>query len=124
MPTLPWVRLDTDLPTNKKILLLVTLPRGREALGVYCCALAWAGANSTDGYIPDTVLPVVHGRPAHATALVTAGLFRRNGEGWHIVNWDEHQPTRRSLRKRTEASQKANCRRWHGPLCHCWKDTA
>ena len=86
MPALPWVRLDTDLPTNKKMLLLTSLPKGLEAAGVFAFALAWAGANSTDGYIPDSVLRVLHARRSHATALETAGLFERNGEGWHIVD--------------------------------------
>jgi hypothetical protein len=64
---LPWVRLDTQMPTNPKVLDLVaayaklaglkqnqtgdTVPPNREERG---------GQHGTDGFIPETALPFIH----------------------------------------------------------------
>lgn len=125
MSGFPWVRFDTSLPDNPKILALCALKDGRGAAFVYCCGLAYAGKHSTDGFIPREALPRLHGRPADADKLVDVGLWAEQLGGWDIHGWAEYQQaTESSARVRSAkkvGSAKGNCIRWHGPECGCWK---
>lgn len=126
---LTWVRLYTDAPRNKKVLRLMSKPKGRDAWGVYCFSLSWAGDQKTDGYIPDYALPVIHATPAITALLEDAGLWRRNGTGWHIHNWEKRQETvqelaeaRRSKRKRACTKHQKDGHPNHPPGCQCWTE--
>jgi hypothetical protein len=59
---LPWVRFDTTLPDNPKVLELLTMKDGYRAAFVYCCGLAYSGRHGTDGHIPGPALSRIHGR--------------------------------------------------------------
>ncbi|SNR32805.1 hypothetical protein [Blastococcus mobilis] len=128
MAGLPWIRFDTDLPDNPKVLALIARRGGQAAAFVYCCGLAYSGRHGTDGFIPAAALPRVHGRRADATALVAVGLWDETDDGWFIHGWDEYQQassTSEVIRgKKREASRKGNCVRHHGESCGCWKRPA
>lgn len=123
---LPWVRLDTQFPSNPKVLELAAGKDWRAAF-VYVCALAYCGQHGTDGYIPRTALPFIHATKRDAETLVNVGLWIPRPGGWAVNGWDEFQQSNdetRQRRTRAElASKKANCVRWHGSDCGCWRNT-
>lgn len=125
---LPWVRIDTNLPSHDKILgLLDEKPdgSGHRAAFVYVCCIAYCGANGTDGLIPFRALPFVHGRKRDMELLVKNGLLRPDRLGWTIPNYLERQQSQQDVDKALNArrfgAKKANCIRWHGIDCGCWK---
>ena len=121
-----WVRLYTDMPRHEKMLRLMAMPKGREAVGVYAFALAWSGDQRTDGYIPDYALPALYATRAHTDILETVGLWTRNGSGWHIHNWEYRQDTQAELAASRRKKRRAICERYqaegkHPDGCDCWR---
>lgn len=123
--SLPWVRLDANIATHPKMLDLLDRPGGQRAAAVYMFSLGWSGGHSTDGRIPRTALPMVHGRPGDAAALVDSGLWETDGDGWIIHNFAQRQElalvTEVKRRAQRLAAVRTNCIRWHGPECGCWE---
>lgn len=112
MSNLPWVRFDTSLPDNPKILELVEIKDGRSAAFVYCCSLAYAGKHGTDGFIPKWALSRINGRPVDAVKLVAVRLWNEVDGGWEINGWAERQESTDETQARRERAQKAAAARW------------
>lgn len=102
---LPWVRLDTQLPSNPKVLELAASRQWRAAF-VYVASLAYCGQHGTDGFIPPTAFPFIHATKADAAALVHVGLWNLAPNGWEVNDWDEYQVSDEAARKRRERAQK------------------
>ena len=123
---LPWVRLDSNVGTHDKILALKADPSAKkwQAISSYFVALAWSGGHGTDGRIPAYALESVMGTAQTARLLVKHGLWVERTAAWEIKNWAERQElsaiTAGKNEARRVAGEKANCKRWHGPLC--WSD--
>ena len=107
---LPWVRLDTQMPTNPKVLELVVAKR-KDTAFVYVCGLAYAGQHGTDGFIPETALPFIHATRKDAEVLVKVGLWIPATGGWLVNGWDEFQVSDEAARKRRERAQKGGIAR-------------
>lgn len=125
--TLPWVRLDSNIGTHDKVLDLLGRPSGHKAFVLYICALGWSGAHGTDGIVRATALPMCHGNRRLADLLVDVGMFlHREGGDYEIRNFNMRQETGivREMKAigRQLSSRKANCKRWHGPDCECWRE--
>lgn len=127
---LPWVRLDANIAGHDKILALLADPSPRrwQAAASYLFALGWSGGQGTDGAVPRTALPMVHGTEATARLLTRYGLWdNANGAGWTIHNYAERQLLTEAAAAGRQARHvsaiKANCIRHHGPDCGCWKAT-
>lgn len=126
---LPWVRLDSSIASHDKVLSLLSDPSNKrwQAIASYMFALGWSGQQGTDGRIPASSLPFVHGTTTTARLLVKYGLWDENdtGTGWIIHNWAERQQSiavHDGYRNaRVTAGRKANCVRWHGKDCGCWE---
>lgn len=124
---LPWVRLDSNIPTHDKILELLSDPSPKrwQATTCYMFSLAWSGGHGTDGLIPKVALQTIHGNAAVAALLMKYGLWHPVPNGYQIPNY----MVRQELEIITEAKRiaqrkgalKANCRRFHGPDCGCWR---
>lgn len=110
---LPWVRLDTQFAQNPKILYLIEDKKFRAAF-VWVAALAYAGAQGTDGFLPAACLPVIHGTRADAKALVDVGLWLETIGGWEINDWDQHQQSNEETQMRKKKARDAAMARWHG----------
>lgn len=127
---LPWVRLDSNIHAHDKILSLLSDPSRQkwQAFGLYVFALGWSGGQETDGRIPKSALPMLHGSPATARLLVKYGLWTEHLTGWEIVNFAERQQLSDetyTIRKAQEiGGKKGNCVRWHGPNCGCWRNAS
>lgn len=127
---LPWVRLDSSIASHDKILSLLSDPSPKrwQAISSYIFALGWSGQQGTDGRIPASALPFVHGTNATSRLLVKYGLWNENGTGtgWTIHNWSVRQEvvgfTAGNRARLSAAGRKANCVRWHGEDCGCWKN--
>jgi hypothetical protein len=113
---LPWVRLDTQFPSNPKILTLIAAGKYRSAF-VWTASLAYSGAHGTDGFIPTRALPFLHATKANARDLVDVGLWIETIGGWLINSWDEFQPSNAETQERKkraiEAARRAANARWH-----------
>lgn len=111
--SLPWIRLDTSIGTNHKMLNLISAKRHKAALA-YIFGLAYSGGHELDGFIPSAALPFLHANPGDAAALVDAGLWEESHGGWVINGWHEFQITSDEHKKRRDRAQKAALKRWHG----------
>jgi hypothetical protein len=109
---LPWIRLDTSMPDNPKLLGLLTEKEGHRAAFVWVCCMAYAGKHGTDGFIPREAVPRANGRSADMTRLVAAGLLTQDAGGWLINSWDEFQVSDEEAQKRRERAQFAARKRW------------
>ena len=127
MAGLPWVRVDSHIASHDKFLMLLADPSPKrwQAAFSYVCALGWAGSQGTDGHIPPTALPFVHGTTTTARLLVKYGLWEESLTGWQIRNYLERQVSAAAdaatLEGKKRGLRKANCVRWHGDACGCWE---
>lgn len=111
---LPWVRLDTAMPRNHKILSLLEQKDGYRAAFAWACCLAYSGEQGTGGFIPRNALPFVHARPTEINKLVEARLLipTDSGGGWDIHDWAEFQPTTEEHERRSKRARDAAATRW------------
>jgi hypothetical protein len=115
---LPWVRVDSDLAQNPKILDLIAEngQRGMAAAFMFVCSIGYSAAHNTDGSIRKAALASIHGTPVLARLLVDSGLWEPFEKGWQITKYAEHQPTmamREAIEKaKSEAGRKAANARW------------
>lgn len=125
---LPWVRMDTNIPSHDKILRLISDPSPKrwQAVASYMFSFAWSGGAGTDGHIVSAALPFVHGTTATARLLVKYGLWDEVSDGYQIHNFADRQELEVVTASKRAAQRagalKANCRRFHGPECGCWKE--
>lgn len=120
--SLPWVRLDSGIGQNPKIIALAVEGRWR-AITVYIVALGWSGQQNTGGYIPATALPFVHATRREAQQLEAVGLWHKSdiGDGYIVNDWADYQPATSYQDQAQIKARKGNCIRWHGHACGCWK---
>lgn len=111
---LPWVRLDTTLPRNHKILDLLDMRDGHRSAFVYTCALAYSGEQGTGGFIPRSALPFIHARNADIDRLVSVRLLipDEDGGGWDIHQWADFQLTSEEIEERAKRARNAARVRW------------
>jgi hypothetical protein len=109
---LPWVRLDTAFPTNPKLLAMLAEKDGHRAALVYVCGLSYSGGHGTDGFLPQEVLPFIHGRAADAGRLVKHGFWWDQPGGWLINGWLEFQFSSDEHEQRRRRAQAGAAARW------------
>lgn len=109
---LPWIRLDTSMPDNPKLLGLLTEKDGHRAAFVWVCCMAYAGKHETAGFIPREAVSRVNGRSADMSRLVTSDLLIESAGGWDIKGWDEFQLSDETAAARREKAKKAAAARW------------
>jgi hypothetical protein len=119
---LPWVRLDSGIGQNPKVIALAVAQRWR-AVTVYMVSLGWSGQQGTNGFIPAAALPFVHATRREANQLTDVGLWHRSdiGDGWIINDWNDYQVGTAYTEQASVKGRKGNCVRWHGHACGCWK---
>lgn len=114
--SLPWVRLDTTIGDNPKILALVQKNKHRAALA-YVLSLAYSGRHELSGFVPKGALPILHAAPSDARLLIEARLWHEVDGGWEINDFDEYQITNVTQEHRSNAAKIGACRRWHTQPC-------
>lgn len=124
--SLPWVRLDSNIAIHDKVLALLAdpSPKRHQAAASYMFSLGWCGAAGTNGHIPTYALPTIHATPATARLLQKYRLWDEATAGWQVHNYEQYQQLADVTESRHVAGVKANCIRWHGKDCGCWKSAA
>ena len=124
--SLPWVRLDTTIGDNPKILALME-DRKYRAAWAYVLGIAYSGRHELNGFVPSVCLRnALYATTADAASLVDVGLWHETEGGWDINGWDEFQISGEEAQRRRQNAQtksrKGNCVKYHGPDCGCWKE--
>jgi hypothetical protein len=109
---LPWIRLDTSMPDNPKVLELLAERDGRGVAFVWTCCLTYCGKHGTDGFIPKNAMPFVHGKTSDFARLVAVGLLNSVPGGWEVHGWAEFQESNEATQARRERAQRAAAVRW------------
>lgn len=112
MAELSWVRVDSALASNHKVLTLLSERGGDHALCVYIFALGHSGRQGLDGFIPEIALGLIHGRKRDVDLLVSVGMWRPVPGGFEVPDWAEYQPSGEESRKRSEKARRAAEVRW------------
>jgi hypothetical protein len=104
---LPWIRLDTSMPDNPKILGLLDERDGHRAAFVWVCCMAYAGKHGTDGFIPANAARFVHGRASDFARLVEVSALKTVPGGWETPGGPKPNivPTQRNSGRWTNREQ-------------------
>jgi hypothetical protein len=99
-----WFKVDDGLHSSRKLLSIPKRARF-AAIGLWTVAGSWCADEVTDGHVPDYMLRE-WGAPASApAALVEAGLWDREGDGYVFRNWLEYQPSKQDVEAERAASR-------------------
>jgi hypothetical protein len=105
-----WVRLDDTMPHHPKILAV-----GHRGAWLFTSAVCWSNRYLTDGFIPDTALPMLTDIPnvrELADRLTEVGLFDRTESGFLIHDYHEYQPSSAKVKaSREDAKARMESRR-------------
>jgi hypothetical protein len=127
--TLAWVRLDSAIGMNDKILALIADKTFNEtkrwkATTSYMVALGWCGQQETDGNVRREALSFVHGDPKTAEILVKHELWDVTETGWRIHNYGDRQQLKATTKIKKDAQSVsgsyAACAHWH--VAECWQN--
>lgn len=108
---LPWVRLDTGFPQNPKVLSLAE-DKKWQSITVYVASLAYSGQHGTDGFIPKSALPFIHGTARNGTDLLNIGLWIACPGGYEINDWLDYQQSSAEHQDRKSKAKAAAEIRW------------
>lgn len=111
MSGLKWIRLDTTMFENPKLLYLQEDKQYRTVV-TYLQSMCYSGRHGLAGFIPKAALRVIGGTPADATRLMKEGLWHAAPGGWAINGWDEYQLSNEEALRRSEKAKKAAAARW------------
>ena len=111
MSGLKWIRLDTSMFENPKLLYLQDDKQYR-AIVAYLQGMCYSGRHGLAGFIPKAALRVIGATPSDANRLVEEGLWRPAPGGWEINGWDEYQLSNEEATRRSEKAKKTAAARW------------
>ncbi len=104
-----WTKLDDSVDTHPKV-----RRAGNEAFGLHCRALAYCTGQLTDGHIDVAWVKERAGSRGKrlVQALVAAGLWEPNTDGWVIHDYLDFNPSRAEVleKRRAESERKARGR--------------
>lgn len=109
-----WAKLDDRFDDHRKVKRVwLACP---QALGLHVMALTYCTRHETDGLVDREYVtekaPAAKKRDAMTTALVTAGLWDEDPDGWRIHDFLDYNPSRADLdeKRRKDADRKARGR--------------
>ena len=109
-----WARLDDRFDDNRKVKRVwLNCP---QALGLHVMALTYCTRHHTDGLVDTEYVaekaPAVKQRERMTQALVDAGLWTTDPEGWRIHDFLDYNPSSAELaeKRRADAERKARGR--------------
>jgi hypothetical protein len=111
MAGLKWIRLETTLFENPKLLYLQE-DKQFKVIVAHLQGMCYSGRHGLAGYIPKAALRIIGATGADATRIVSAGLWSPAPGGWQVNGWDEYQLADDEAEKRSEKAQKAAAARW------------
>lgn len=111
---MPWFKIDDKHHDHKKTRKALRGVPGKRrdagAMGLWELAGSWSADNLMDGFVPtDELFRWDDDWEVLSRRLVDAGYWEpaeRDGEnGFHFVNWDEHQPMKADVEAKREAAK-------------------
>ncbi len=111
MAGLKWIRLETTMFENLKLLYLKE-DRQHKAIVAHLEAMCYSGRQGLAGFVPKAALRIIGATPAEAERLVIAGLWNPAPGGWQVKDWEEYQVADQEAMRRSERAQKAAAARW------------
>lgn len=109
---LSWVRVQSALSRNHKVLALLPQKGGDRALNVFIFGLGYCAEQGNNGFIPEAALGLFHGTPLTARLLVEVGMWHTCPGGWDVNDYAEYQPTDDAAKARSEKAKNAAKARW------------
>lgn len=107
-----WSKLDDALIDHPK-LFEAGDGLGKDgpglALGLYTLGLLWTNKHLTNGHLPGTVVkrwPHFAEPLKLADALVRAGLWEKNGHGFSVHDFHDHNPTAEAVKQKRDEDRK------------------
>ena len=127
MAGLPWFRVDSHIATHDKIIRLMEYRNGSKAFAMMLFGIGWSVGHGTDGVIPLSALPYIHGTKSLGNVLVMFNLWEEiPGKGWLIPNFEQYQQgqvrTKQALDSLVKGARRGGCKKNHPQPCECWKD--
>lgn len=115
---MPWARLDDRFHENRKVRRLWR--QYPAAVGLHVMAITYSAGNLTDGVVDlefvEERVPDGRTRKSLTDALVGLNLWHTHPEGWEINDYNEFNPTRKSVESRradkAAAGKKGAAARW------------
>ncbi|WP_104182740.1 hypothetical protein [Mycobacterium avium] len=111
MAGLKWIRLETTMFENPKLLYLKE-DKQYKTIVVHLEAMTYSGRHSLAGFVPKAALRVIGATMADANRLVAAALWTPAPGGWDINGWEEFQLANDEALRRSEKAKKAAAARW------------
>lgn len=111
MAGLKWIRLETTLFENPKLLYLQE-DKQYKAIVTHLQGMCYSGRHGLAGFIPKAALRVLGANVTDAKRLVDSNLWSPAAGGWQINGWDEYQVAGIDEQKRRERAQKGAAARW------------
>jgi hypothetical protein len=111
MSGLKWIRLDTTMFENPKLLYLKEDKQHRLII-VHLEGMSYSARHGLAGYIPKAALRLMSANVADANKIAAAGLWAPAPGGWTVNDWDEYQLADDDAEKRSQKAQKAAAARW------------
>lgn len=112
MDALTWVRVQSALSRNHKVLTLLPQKGGDRALNVFIFGLGYCAEQGNAGFIPEAALGLFHGTPRSAELLTDVGMWHERPGGWDVNDYAEYQPTDDAAQARSEKARNAAKARW------------
>lgn len=101
-----WFKVDDKLHSHPK-----RYAAGPRAMGLWVIAGSWAADQLTDGVIPHHMVAALGFTGRDATALVAAGLWLTDPEGWRFHDWHQMNPSRSEVMAKRNAETERK-RKW------------
>ena len=111
MAGMKWIRIDTQMFENPKLLYLKEDKQFR-AIVVHLEGMTYSGRHALAGFIPKAALRVIGATSGDANRLVNAGLWDIAQGGWMIHDWSDYQMSADDMEKRRERAQRGAAGRW------------
>ena len=111
MAGLKWIRIDTQMFENPKLLYLKEDKKYR-AIVVHLEGMAYSGRHALAGFIPKAALRIIGATATDAKHLTEAGLWDVAPGGWQVHDWNEYQLSADDMEKRRDRAQKGAAARW------------
>ncbi|WP_094359953.1 hypothetical protein [Mycobacterium marinum] len=111
MAGLKWIRLETTMFENPKLLYLKE-DKQFKTIVAHLEAMTYSGRHGLGGFIPKAALRVIGATVTDANRLVSAQLWTPAPGGWDVNGWDEFQLADHEANARSEKAKKAAAARW------------
>ena len=99
-----WFKVDDTFHTSRKVKSIPARHR-LAAVGLWTVAGSWCSQELTDGHVPTYMIREWGATPKVVDALVSAGLWDREHDGFVFRSWVEYNPSKARVEDERAASK-------------------